>query len=131
QSVSAPARIAAATKYISPALEVPVAFSSSPIAYGPANPPRLPVELIRPTATAPARPLTRLVVRDQRPEMNVVSPAVARQRKGISSARCPLHAMAPTNPTAPAQPGPTVCQRRSPVRSEDQPARSIAIRAVK
>ena len=50
---------------------------SAPTEYGPANPPRFPIELIRPTATAPGRPLTRLLVSAQSPEIKVVSPAAA------------------------------------------------------
>src|SRR5207249_11174272 len=50
-----------------------------------------------------ARPLTRLVIRDQRPKIKVVSPEAARQRNGTTSGRWPLKATAPANPTAPAQ----------------------------
>src|SRR5882672_10239360 len=86
--------------------------------YGPTNPPRLPIELIKAMLAAAAVPLRKIVGSAQNGGGNAYNAIVANENAAIASARwLPAHTlMASATPTS--RIGIPACHCRSPVLSE-------------
>src|SRR5438093_13383596 len=125
-SASPPARIIEATRKAMPPANEPVAVRTYPTTYGPRNPPRLPKELMSPIEAAAADSLKNAVGSAQKLGRYASAPAATKQKlKTASTVFSPAATLSPSAVPATSI-GTAVCQRRSRVRSDDQPTRSIA-----
>src|SRR5207248_2895886 len=111
-----------------PPLKEPVRWLSSPIIFGPKNPPILAVQLMNPTAAAAAELVSSELGRAQNDGKYAVVPNPTRLNTIKSNAfECGKKNHAP-NANAAVNCGIAKCHRRSCVRSELQPTSSIPIR---
>src|SRR5216110_4107688 len=93
--------------------------------YGPTKPPRFPNELIRPIAAAAADSVRNAVGSGQKPGKYPSAPAATMQKAATTSHGFPPARTTSRYPAVPSIIALAACQRRSPVRSDDQPNVSI------
>src|ERR1700757_114499 len=127
-NTNAPLIASAAATTRSPPRNCPVEVRTSPMMYGPKNPPRFPTELMNAIPAAAVVADRSVVGIAQNGPIIEKTPTTATLTNATAIAR---DAVPPASPMAiaPARAGTAVCQRRSPERSELNPTNTIVIAA--
>src|SRR5579864_9378466 len=127
-NTNAPLMASAAATTSSPPRNCPVEVRTSPMMYGPKNPPRFPTELMNAIPAAAAVADRSEVGIAQNGPIIEKTPTTATLTNATAVAR---EVVPPASPIAmaPARAGTAACQRRSPERSELNPTNTIVIAA--